>query len=89
MDRKRIPTDWRKRLAAARAKISTAFTSLPKDIDPYFQTLDPEGFFHFFSFIELIFCLIVISIFFVSLKVGLLMMKKHSNSHLFFSITCK
>ncbi|GLT88284.1 hypothetical protein SLE2022_063170 [Rubroshorea leprosula] len=43
VDRKRIPSDWRKRLAAIRAKISTEFTSLPKDIDPYFQTLDPEG----------------------------------------------
>lgn len=43
VDRKRIPSDWRKRLAAVRARISTAFASLPKDIDPYFQTLDPEG----------------------------------------------
>ncbi|KAI8558932.1 hypothetical protein RHMOL_Rhmol04G0134500 [Rhododendron molle] len=43
VDRKRIPSDWRKRLAAVRAKVSAAFSSLPKDIDPYFQTLDPEG----------------------------------------------
>ncbi|KAA8517004.1 hypothetical protein F0562_017178 [Nyssa sinensis] len=43
VDRKRIPSDWRKRVAAVRAKISTAFSSLPKDIDPYFQTLDSEG----------------------------------------------
>ncbi|XP_047330363.1 CDK5RAP3-like protein [Impatiens glandulifera] len=43
VDRKRIPADWRKRLAAVRAKISTAFSSLPKNIDPYFQTLDSEG----------------------------------------------
>ncbi|GMH28366.1 hypothetical protein Nepgr_030209 [Nepenthes gracilis] len=43
VDRKRIPADWRKRLAALRAKISSAFMSLPKDIDPYFQTLDLEG----------------------------------------------
>ncbi|KAM7505527.1 hypothetical protein LguiB_004431 [Lonicera macranthoides] len=42
-DRKRIPSDWRKRLAALRVKISTAFSSLPKDIDPYFQTLETEG----------------------------------------------
>ncbi|XP_043691349.1 CDK5RAP3-like protein [Telopea speciosissima] len=41
-DRKRIPADWRKRLATVRARISSAFKSLPKDIDPYFQTLDPE-----------------------------------------------
>ncbi|XP_027067264.1 CDK5RAP3 protein homolog isoform X1 [Coffea arabica] len=43
VDRRRIPADWRKRLAAVRAKISAAFASLPKDLDPYFQTLDPEG----------------------------------------------
>lgn len=43
VDRKRIPADWRKRLAAVRTKISAAFASLPKDIDPYFQTLDPQG----------------------------------------------
>ncbi|KAK6941900.1 CDK5 regulatory subunit-associated protein 3 [Dillenia turbinata] len=42
VDRKRIPADWRKRAAAVKAKISTAFSSLPKEIDPYFQTLDPE-----------------------------------------------
>ncbi|KAE8098867.1 hypothetical protein FH972_016900 [Carpinus fangiana] len=42
-DRKRIPADWRKRLAAIRARISKEFSTLPKDIDPYFQTLDPEG----------------------------------------------
>ncbi|XVE75693.1 hypothetical protein DITRI_Ditri12bG0113500 [Diplodiscus trichospermus] len=43
VDRKRIPSDWRKRLAAIRSKISKEFSALPKDIDPYFQTLDPEG----------------------------------------------
>lgn len=43
VDRRRIPADWRKRLAAVRAKISAAFASLPKDLDPYFQTLDAEG----------------------------------------------
>ncbi|GMY14134.1 CDK5RAP3-like protein [Fagus crenata] len=42
-DRKRIPSDWRKRLAAIRARISKDFSSLPKDTDSYFQTLDPEG----------------------------------------------
>ncbi|XP_016470055.2 CDK5RAP3 protein homolog [Nicotiana tabacum] len=42
-DRKRIPADWRKRLAAVRAKITMSFASLPKDIDPYFHTLDVEG----------------------------------------------
>lgn len=43
VDRKRIPLDWRKRMAALRAKITTTFSSLPKDIDPFFLTLDPEG----------------------------------------------
>ncbi|XP_024974415.1 CDK5RAP3-like protein [Cynara cardunculus var. scolymus] len=43
VDRKRIPSDWRKRLAVVRAKISTAFQSLPKDVDPFFQTLDLDG----------------------------------------------
>ncbi|OWM78954.1 CDK5RAP3-like protein [Punica granatum] len=43
VDRKRIPSDWRKRLAAIRARISKEFPALPKDIDPYLHTLDPEG----------------------------------------------
>lgn len=43
MDRKRVPADWRKRVAAIRARISKEFPSLPKDSDPFFQTLDPEG----------------------------------------------
>ncbi|KAJ4979683.1 hypothetical protein NE237_010463 [Protea cynaroides] len=42
VDRKRIPADWRKRLAAVRARISSAFKSLPKDVDPNFLTLDSE-----------------------------------------------
>ncbi|XP_022742231.1 CDK5RAP3-like protein isoform X2 [Durio zibethinus] len=43
VDRKRIPSDWRKRLVAIRSKISKEFSALHKDIDPYFQTLEPEG----------------------------------------------
>ncbi|KAJ0791993.1 putative CDK5 regulatory subunit-associated protein [Helianthus annuus] len=43
VDRKRIPSDWRKRVAVVKAKISSAFQSLPKDVDPYFQTLDLDG----------------------------------------------
>ncbi|KAK7267302.1 hypothetical protein RIF29_19971 [Crotalaria pallida] len=43
VDRKRVPADWRKRVAAIRARISKEFSSLPKDSDPTFQTLDPEG----------------------------------------------
>ncbi|CAN1307186.1 CDK5RAP3-like protein [Linum perenne] len=42
VDRKRIPADWRKKIAAIRARISKEFSSLPKDLDPYFLTLDPE-----------------------------------------------
>uniref|UniRef100_A0A6N2KDX0 CDK5RAP3-like protein n=1 Tax=Salix viminalis TaxID=40686 RepID=A0A6N2KDX0_SALVM len=43
VDRKRIPADWRKQIVSIRARISKEFASLPKEIDPYFQTLDPEG----------------------------------------------
>ncbi|KAL6555431.1 hypothetical protein OROGR_006689 [Orobanche gracilis] len=43
VDRRRIPADWRKRMAAVRARITTSFASLPKDIDPFLQTLDLEG----------------------------------------------
>lgn len=43
MDRKRIPADWRKKVGVIRVKILKEFSSLPKEIDPYFQTLDPEG----------------------------------------------
>ncbi|KAL9278674.1 CDK5RAP3-like protein [Arabidopsis thaliana] len=43
VDRKRIPADWRKRVAVIRVKILKEFSSLPKEIDPFFQTLDPEG----------------------------------------------
>ncbi|GAB2266928.1 hypothetical protein Dimus_001916 [Dionaea muscipula] len=43
IDRKRIPADWRKRLTAVRAKISSALGSLPRDSNSYFQTLDREG----------------------------------------------
>ncbi|CAK9319490.1 unnamed protein product [Citrullus colocynthis] len=42
VDRKRIPADWRKRLAALRVRISKEFLSLPKDTDPYFHSLDHE-----------------------------------------------
>ncbi|KAL0544559.1 hypothetical protein IC582_019676 [Cucumis melo] len=42
VDRKRIPSDWRKRLAALKVRITKELLSLPKDADPYFHTLDPE-----------------------------------------------
>ncbi|KAH0462625.1 hypothetical protein IEQ34_010200 [Dendrobium chrysotoxum] len=43
VDRKRIPADWRKRMSSIRAKISSAFSSLPKHLDPFFLTLDAEA----------------------------------------------
>ncbi|KAG9450639.1 hypothetical protein H6P81_010604 [Aristolochia fimbriata] len=43
VDRKRIPADFRKRLNSVRARISSSFSSLPKDLDTFFQTLDPEA----------------------------------------------
>lgn len=43
VDRKRIPADWRKRIGSIRAKISSAFSSLPKDLDPFFLTLEAEA----------------------------------------------
>lgn len=43
IDRRRIPADWRKRLNSLRARIASALKSLPKDLDPWFQTLDPEN----------------------------------------------
>ncbi|CAA6661596.1 unnamed protein product [Spirodela intermedia] len=42
VDRRRIPSDWRKRLGSIRSRISSAFSSLPRDLDPFFKTLDPE-----------------------------------------------
>lgn len=43
VDRKRVPQDWRKRLAAIRARLAAAFSSLPRDLHPYLQTLELEG----------------------------------------------
>lgn len=59
VDRKRVPSDWRKRFAAIKAQISKEFSSLPKDSDPLFQTLDPEGlkiygFFFYYCVVHLI-----------------------------------
>ncbi|KAL5716907.1 hypothetical protein ACHQM5_010011 [Ranunculus cassubicifolius] len=42
-DQKKIPSDWRKRLNSLKSRVPSAFTSLLKDIDPFFQTLDPQG----------------------------------------------
>ncbi|VAI85496.1 unnamed protein product [Triticum turgidum subsp. durum] len=42
VDRKRVPQDRRKRLAAIRSRLAAAFSSLPRDLDPYLQTLELE-----------------------------------------------
>lgn len=42
VDRKRVPQDWRKRLAAIRARLAAAFASLPRDLHPYLVTLELE-----------------------------------------------
>ncbi|KAJ1699897.1 hypothetical protein LUZ63_008409 [Rhynchospora breviuscula] len=43
VDRKRIPQDWRKRLNSIRSRISSVFSSLPRDLDPFFLTLDADS----------------------------------------------
>jgi hypothetical protein len=43
VDRKRVPQDWRKRLAGIRARIAAAFTSLPRELHPSLLSLEPEG----------------------------------------------
>ncbi|MQM12516.1 hypothetical protein Taro_045434 [Colocasia esculenta] len=43
VDRKRIPHDWRKRMAGVRSRISSAFACLSKHLDPFFETLQPEA----------------------------------------------
>lgn len=72
MDRKRIPADWRKRMAAVRAKIATSFSALPKDIDPYFQTLDTEGFRFFLNCLVFFYHLFLIAASLVTVHIVLL-----------------
>jgi len=43
VDRKRVPQDWRKRLAGIRARIAAAFPSLPRELHPSLLGLEPEG----------------------------------------------
>jgi hypothetical protein len=43
VDRKRVPQNWRKRLAGIRARIAAAFASLPRDLHPSLLSLEPEG----------------------------------------------
>ncbi|KAL6909726.1 hypothetical protein ACP4OV_001385 [Aristida adscensionis] len=42
VDRRRVPQDWRKRLAGIRARVAAAFASLPRDLDPSLLALEPE-----------------------------------------------
>ncbi|CAL0321603.1 unnamed protein product [Lupinus luteus] len=42
VDRKRVPADWRKRVAAIKIRISKEFSILPINSHPTFQTLDPQ-----------------------------------------------
>ncbi|KAL6592692.1 hypothetical protein ACP70R_042792 [Stipagrostis hirtigluma subsp. patula] len=42
VDRKRVPHDWRKRLAGIRARVAAAFASLPRDLHPSLLALEPE-----------------------------------------------
>ncbi|WVZ81299.1 hypothetical protein U9M48_028690 [Paspalum notatum var. saurae] len=42
VDRKRVPHDWRKRLAGIRARVAAAFAALPRDLDPSLLALEPE-----------------------------------------------
>lgn len=43
VDRKKMPADWRKKVASLRARIATAFSTLPVEIDPWLQTCDLES----------------------------------------------
>ncbi|KAG8075801.1 hypothetical protein GUJ93_ZPchr0006g43270 [Zizania palustris] len=42
VDRKRVPQDWRKRLAGIRARVAAAFASLPRDLHPSLLVLEPD-----------------------------------------------
>ncbi|KAJ1259163.1 hypothetical protein BS78_10G133000 [Paspalum vaginatum] len=42
VDRKRVPHDWRKRLAGIRARVAAAFAAVPRDLDPSLLALEPE-----------------------------------------------
>ncbi|XP_006656040.1 CDK5RAP3-like protein [Oryza brachyantha] len=42
VDRKRVPQDWRKRLAGVRARVAAAFASVPRELDPSLLALEPD-----------------------------------------------
>eukprot|EP00897_Mesotaenium_endlicherianum_P005107 jgi/Mesen1/4624/ME000237S03659 len=43
VDRKKVPPDWRKKLAAVQARLTTALQALPRDINPWFLSLSSES----------------------------------------------
>lgn len=43
VDRKKIPADWRKKVASLRARIAAAISSLPLSLDPWLQTCTAEN----------------------------------------------
>ena len=43
VDRKRVPADWRKKNAAIVQRIAKLLPQLPKDVDPWLQTLAADG----------------------------------------------
>ncbi len=44
MDRRKIPSDWRKKLASLRTQVASAFSSsLPRNSDPWLQSLTAES----------------------------------------------
>lgn len=43
VDRKKIPADWRKKVASLRARITAAFASLPLSLDPWLQNCTAEN----------------------------------------------
>ena len=43
VDRKKIPADWRKKVASLRARIAAALASLPLSQDPWLQTCTAES----------------------------------------------
>lgn len=43
VDRKRIPADWRKKVASLRARIAAALASLPQSEDPWLQSCTGES----------------------------------------------
>eukprot|EP00249_Psilotum_nudum_P007274 c20442_g1_i1 orf=228-1967(+) len=43
VDRRKMPADWWKKLGQIRNRIAAAFPALPKDVNPWFETLSPDS----------------------------------------------